>query len=122
LWSDNFDNWTKLFPIASGKINISKASANTMIGCQLVKMDNDNQTLDKYVNQIIVLPSLSCLTSISMEKRNWGYITFQLSEISEIKMEMLTMNSLIYFTFEVQNSNRMKIAGFTTEAREFNNM
>jgi hypothetical protein len=66
LWSDNFENWTKLFPIAYGKINISKASTNTMIGCQLTKMDNYNQTLDKQVNQIIVLPNLSCLASIYM--------------------------------------------------------
>lgn len=38
------------------------------------KIENYNETLDKSLNDIIIMPNLNCLGSVSYSPRKWGCI------------------------------------------------
>ena len=51
------DDWMTMLPVAYGKISLEKIKANNpLLGCELIKIENNNQTIDHALNEVIMRP------------------------------------------------------------------
>lgn len=107
--------------MAYGKISLEKVLKDSLVGCEMRKIENYNETLDKSLNDIIVMPNLNCLGSISYSHRKWGYIRVELLEVLGLSFENSSENDLLFLEIEVENGKRVRQTGIKTEARSFAN-